>query len=241
MVYIERIPTYIPGFDALIEGGLPEGSLTLLSGTPGSGKSIFCAQMLYNNAKNGKRCLYLDLEQEIGDIELQMRMFGWETRELENLRIFSIDSSNPQIVEKVIAEIEDRHYDLIVLDSLDSITTNPGSVEEIQQQFRERVPSISIPNLLDQATLARLKIKKIFSAIKKSKATALATSERVEGGVGVSRDTVSEFLCDGVVIFTSTAMGKKRARSIEISKMRHTNTPGGRYDLEIAGRGLVVL
>ena len=241
MAFIERVPTYIPGFDNFLEGGFPKGSLILVSGTPGSGKSNFCAQLLYYNALKGKKCLYLDLEQDMGDLELQMKMFGWDTSALDNLKIYTIESSNPQIVEKVIKEIERKRYDIIVLDSIDSITTNPASVEEIQQQFRDRVPLITIPALLDQATLTRLKIKKIFNAIKSVKSTAIITSERVEGSMGLSRDTVSEFLCDGVILLSSTAIGKKRARSIEISKMRHTDTPGGRYELEITKKGLNVL
>ncbi len=240
MVSVERVPTYIPGFDGLIEGGFPKGSLILVSGTPGSGKSNFCAQMAFNNAKQGKKCLYLDLEQGEGDLDLQMKLFGWDVSGMKNLKIFTVDSSNPQIVEKVIQEIESTHYDLIILDSLDSITTNPASVQEIQEQFKERISTFSIPALLDQSTLARLKIKKIFNTINKAKATAVLTSERVEGALGISRDTVSEFLCDGIIIFTSTAIGKKRARSVEISKMRQTDTPGGRYDLEITKKGLTV-
>ncbi|MDD5148397.1 MAG: ATPase domain-containing protein, partial [Candidatus ainarchaeum sp.] len=47
---VERIPTGIKGFDELIEGGLPKGSVTLVAGTPGTGKSIFCSQIAYNNA-----------------------------------------------------------------------------------------------------------------------------------------------------------------------------------------------
>ncbi|MEO0133049.1 MAG: ATPase domain-containing protein [candidate division WOR-3 bacterium] len=240
MSQIERIPTNIPGLDDLIAGGFPKGSLVLITGTPGSGKSNFCSQVLYTNALKGKKCLYLDLEQTEAKIINQMKQFGWDPFINKNLKIVSIESSNPRIVEQVIKEIETGPYDLITLDSLDSITTNPASIEEIQEEFQNRIPQLTIPSLLDQATLARLKIKKIFKVINKARATALVTSEKVEGSYGLSRDTVSEFLCDGVIVLSSTAIGKKRARSIEISKMRHTNTPGGRYDLEITDKGLVI-
>jgi circadian clock protein KaiC len=241
MISIERVPTHIPGFDSLIQGGFPNGSLILVSGTPGSGKSNLCSQILYYNALKGKKCLYLDLEQAEGKLSTQMAQFGWDVKKTPNLKIVSIESSNPRIVELVIKEIESGTYDLIALDSLDSITTNPASIDEIQQEFHNRVPQLTIPGLLDHSTLSRLKIKKIFKVISKAKATAIVTSERVEGSNGLSRDTVSEFLCDGVILLSSTAIGKKRVRTIEICKMRHTDTPGGRYDLEINEKGLSIL
>jgi len=43
---VERVATGIPGLDALIEGGLPQGSVTLVSGGAGCGKTIFCSQYL---------------------------------------------------------------------------------------------------------------------------------------------------------------------------------------------------
>ncbi|HLC93202.1 MAG TPA: ATPase domain-containing protein [archaeon] len=240
MVSQDRVATYIPGLDDLIEGGFPKSSLILISGTPGTGKSNFCSHVLYNNAVKGKKCLYLNLEQGEGRLEMQMKQFGWDASKAQNLKIVTIDSSNPQIVENVLREIEKGPYDIVALDSLDSISTNPASVEEIQQQLRDRIPTITLPALFDQATLSRLKIKKIFSAITKSKATAIVTSERVEGAQGISRDTVSEFLCDGTLLLSSAAIGKKRVRTLEISKMRYTDTPGGRYDLEITKKGLIV-
>lgn len=43
----DRVPTGIEGFDSLIEGGIPRGSLVLLARNAGSGKKIFSAQYLY--------------------------------------------------------------------------------------------------------------------------------------------------------------------------------------------------
>ncbi|MDD1748932.1 MAG: hypothetical protein LUO89_03555, partial [Methanothrix sp.] len=56
---IERMPTGIPGLDAMIEGGLPRPSLTLLAGNAGAGKTTFCTQFLCKGADLGERGLYL--------------------------------------------------------------------------------------------------------------------------------------------------------------------------------------
>jgi circadian clock protein KaiC len=47
-----RVPTGIDGLDPLIEGGFPRGSLVLLAGNPGTGKTIFSMQFLYNGAED---------------------------------------------------------------------------------------------------------------------------------------------------------------------------------------------
>ena len=44
---LERVKTGIDSLDSMIEGGLPKSSITLVSGPPGSGKSILCFQFLY--------------------------------------------------------------------------------------------------------------------------------------------------------------------------------------------------
>ncbi|MEM4889958.1 MAG: ATPase domain-containing protein, partial [Thermosphaera sp.] len=43
---VERIKTGIPGFDEILNGGIPKRNVVLLSGGPGTGKSIFSAQFL---------------------------------------------------------------------------------------------------------------------------------------------------------------------------------------------------
>ena len=56
---MERLPTGIKGFDELVEGGLPSNYSVLVTGAPGTGKSIFALQTLYNNAVAGRSGLYV--------------------------------------------------------------------------------------------------------------------------------------------------------------------------------------
>jgi KaiC/GvpD/RAD55 family RecA-like ATPase len=48
---IERVRTYIQGFDEIVNGGIPKRNVVLLSGGPRTGKSIFGYQFLYNGLK----------------------------------------------------------------------------------------------------------------------------------------------------------------------------------------------
>ena len=61
---IKRIETGIIGFDGLIKGGFPIASTVLLTGSPGTGKTIFGLQYLYNGAlKFREKGLYVTFEQ----------------------------------------------------------------------------------------------------------------------------------------------------------------------------------
>lgn len=238
---VERIQTGIKGFDDLIQGGLPKGSIVLISGTPGTGKSIFCAQIAYNNALKGKKCLYLNLEQNDNRLQGQMQDFGWDLNKVRNnLKIVAVDSSDTQIVDFVLKEIQSTNYDLIVLDSLDSISSTPVDTDEMNKLGLQKIAESVLPTFFDMQTIGRLKLKKIFDAIAKSKAIALLTAERVEGAQGISRDTISEFLCDGIVLLKHTTLGKNDNRSLEVNKMRSTKILGGSYSFDFKDTGVVV-
>lgn len=237
----ERISSGIASFDPLVSGGFPKGSVTLLSGTPGTGKSIFCAQTLYFNALKGKKCLLLDLEQNEGMLESQMKQFGWDSGKVDGkLTIVSVESSNPNLTEYIIDQISKSKYDLIALDSLDSIANSPMASEEgIQKLSMAQISETVVPTMLDLPTISRLKLKKIFNAISKSKATAFLTSEIIKGTEFFSRDSISEFLSDGIVVLKLDHSSKKK-RQLTIEKMRSTKHSLEEHAFEIAKKGIVV-
>jgi len=57
--YLNKLPTGIPGLDSILAGGFPELSVNIISGPPGSGKTIFVQQVVYTNASPKRKALYL--------------------------------------------------------------------------------------------------------------------------------------------------------------------------------------
>ena len=76
------IMTGIPGFDELLEEGIPEGANLLVAGGTGSGKTIFCLQALVNKAREGRKCLYMSFEESEEKLKDHMDDFGWNPEEL---------------------------------------------------------------------------------------------------------------------------------------------------------------
>ena len=80
---MDRVKTGIPGFDELIEGGIPKGFNVLLVGQPGAGKTIFGLQYLVNGAMQGENGLYISLDSPNEMVKSQGRRFGWDIDKLE--------------------------------------------------------------------------------------------------------------------------------------------------------------
>lgn len=61
---MERIPTHIPGLDEILRGGLPAHSTILLSGGPGSGKTVLASQMIYRSASPQNKAIFVSTVSE---------------------------------------------------------------------------------------------------------------------------------------------------------------------------------
>ncbi|NHJ40210.1 MAG: hypothetical protein FK731_09285 [Asgard group archaeon] len=75
----------IQGFDVSIGGGVPDGSLILLLGEPGSGHEIFALQVMYNQAKAGKKIFYVCVDKPPSEVDLEMMTFGWSIETYKSL------------------------------------------------------------------------------------------------------------------------------------------------------------
>ncbi|MEI8188742.1 MAG: ATPase domain-containing protein, partial [candidate division NC10 bacterium] len=94
MERLERVPTGIPGLDELLEGGLPRGRITLVTGVAGSGKTTLGVQFLWAGATQHREPgAYVTLEEEAGDLRAEMGRYGWELGRLEEERQFCIIES----------------------------------------------------------------------------------------------------------------------------------------------------
>src|SRR5712691_2613648 len=92
---VEKLPTGITSFDVIAKGGLPRNRTTLVSGTAGSGKTVFAMQFLAAGITDASEPgVFVTFEESAADIRKNMRSFGWELAEWERRgRLAFVDAS----------------------------------------------------------------------------------------------------------------------------------------------------
>jgi DNA repair protein RadA/Sms len=116
--------------DGVLGGGVVPGSLTLIGGSPGVGKSTLLLKVGSNIASTGKNVLYVTGEESAGQIKLRANRLDANMQTLYLLSEIRL--------EQVLVELENRKYDFLIIDSIqtiysDNISSAPGSVTQVRQ------------------------------------------------------------------------------------------------------------
>ena len=125
-----RVSTGIEEFDRVLGGGLVQGSLVLLAGDPGIGKSTILLQTGKSVCSGGKKILYVSAEESASQIKLRAERLGVKS---DKLYIYS--QTNFDLIKR---QIEEMKPDMLVIDSIQAvysqnITSSPGSVSQIRE------------------------------------------------------------------------------------------------------------
>src|SRR2546426_801698 len=86
---MDRLKTYVEGFDEALGGGIPRGSLVLVAGTPGTMKTALTFSILYENVKAGSKALYITLEESQEDLRAAMTDLGMTG--LDDMELYILD------------------------------------------------------------------------------------------------------------------------------------------------------
>ncbi len=127
---VSRFSSYDIELDNVLGGGIVPGSLTLIGGSPGVGKSTLLLKVASNLSEHGKNVLYVSGEESAGQIKMRANRLGANQ---ENLYLLSEIR-----LEQILLELEHREYDFLIIDSIqtiysEEITSAPGSVTQVRQ------------------------------------------------------------------------------------------------------------
>src|SRR3989338_2815580 len=218
---MDRTTTGINGFDEMITGGLPKNSLTLLTGTCGTGKTTFCAQFLYNGATRfGEKGVYISFEESPEIVKMDMKQFGMDFDALEAERKVIFIKYDPYHIEDIFDIIESNiRLTVATRVCIDSISALGLYVRDI-------------PEL-------RRMIFNLGMTLRKLNCTSIITSEIPPGATGISRFGVEEFISDSVIVLYYFKSETTFTRAITIWKMRATNHSKKIHPYEINEHGIV--
>jgi len=236
---LKRIPTGIPGFDEMCEGGLVSGRTYIVAGEAGAGKTLFGLEFLVNGANQfNEPGILVSFEESPEDIRVNASRFGWDLQQLENeKKLFIGDLSPRSMMGGRIFNLDPHHFDLSGL-----YIGLEGMVKRIGAK-RVVLDPISVLFLqLQNVGIIRRELALIGARLGELGCTTIYITEKPVGQDAISRGGVEEFVAHGVILltFVPDALGVRK-RYLEILKLRGTNHLKGRARYEmIPGEGLYI-
>jgi circadian clock protein KaiC len=248
----EWIKTGVPGFDELLEKGIPKGANILVAGGPGTGKTIFCLQTLYNAACVGNDCLYVTFEELPRELKRHMEKFGWNIEKVEqkgtlwDLVVSGGRRRGTLTIRKLDPFKIARSVEALLAKAKGQLRIEMGEIPEL-------IPTTLSPYLIALDSISalesaftgkpesyRIYIEQLFRLFKEVGATTFLITETDEVPTRYSRTGVEEFLADGVFVLYNIKMRDRRTRAIEILKLRGARHDSKIVPIHITDRGMTV-
>jgi circadian clock protein KaiC len=229
-VGVEKMPTGMGGFDIIAMGGLPRNRTTLVSGTAGSGKTVFAMQFIASGIRDyNESGVFVTFEETAADIRKNMQSFGWDLAQWErDGKLAFVDASPDPHVETVISGAFDLSALLARVENavrkVNAVRVSVDSIGAIFSQFADQ-------------SIVRRELYRIAAGLKELGSTAVLTAERTDDYGAIARFGVEEFIADNVIILRNALGAEKRRRTIEIMKFRGTDHHKGEFPFTIAADG----
>lgn len=224
MIDDQRVKTGVPNLDKLIDGGFKKGSVNIVAGKSGSGKSIFAMQFLLEGLKNGESGIYISFDEGRKKLFEDFAGFGWELEKYERSGMLKFLENTPEQIRRVIAD-------------------GGGNLEVIATQMGAK--RIVIDSITSFSMLFQNKSNKrgaslaLFEIIGKWGCTALLTSN-VESGSVDGAEIDSDFQADGIIFLHHYTVKGSRERAMEVMKMRGTQIPNKIMKMDIDKSGIAI-
>jgi KaiC/GvpD/RAD55 family RecA-like ATPase len=223
---IEVTRTGVDGLDSILDGGIPKQATVLVSGSPGTGKSILGIQYLYNGVSEcDQKGIYLSFEENASDIADVADSLGFEDWEeyvdggdiqVHDKRELLQDENFTETLDRLLEEFQQSDYERLVLDSL--------TMFEL---------------FFDDEAEKRRYLLKFSDILKENGLTSLFISE--QRGIFPNEEIgLENFLTDGNIYLIQAPMESGVNRFIWIAKMRKQEIETDVFPMEISTGGITV-
>ncbi|VWX61945.1 Circadian clock protein KaiC [Burkholderiales bacterium 8X] len=159
-VVIQRLPTGVPGLDALLTGGLAEYSFNLIAGAPGSGKTTLAHQIMFSLASPARKALFFTVlgEPPLKMLRYQQQFSFFDTSKVnESIRFINLADdlaagNYAQVLARIVEEIERFQPALVVVDSFRSVVGAAPTVGKDELDLQHFVQRLGMVLTAWQAT-----------------------------------------------------------------------------------------
>ncbi len=220
---LQRAPTGIPGLDDMIQGGFPIPSTVLIAGEPGTGKTTFAVQSLFDTAREGGTGIYLAaISEPPWVVQSFLSNFGFYDQELvDTHKVVFADIGASMVYEPENLMERLQH-----------------TVKTYQPTRLVIDPITPILEILEQkGSNDREFMHNLFAYLKTLSCTTLITAEQNYATIPSS---LEGYMVDGVIVMSYPEEDGIRRKYIEVLKFRGTDHVTGRQLLDITGEGLSV-
>lgn len=236
MLQTERVPTGIIGLDSLIEGGVPKGRSILVTGEPGTGKTILALQFLFEGLKRGEKGIYVTADESPADLLQQAASLGWDFERYVDARDLAILDAGTYL-SSLPGTGRERHVDVQkAIGDLAAIVQQVGAKRMVLDPAGPFVLlRDSTVRIQDQT---RLLIKLLRTSLQ---TTNILTSYAVPRTGERTMHGVEEYLVAGAIVLEMIWKEDGFVRSLIVEKMRCTDVRPAQLEFDIVKQqGIVV-
>ncbi|MFB6294360.1 MAG: ATPase domain-containing protein [Candidatus Nanohaloarchaea archaeon] len=234
---VDRLTTGIINLDDKMQGGFVDGTMNLVTGKTGTGKTAFSASFIKEGVDQGQRGVYVTTEERKEDIQADIQaMFGWDFSEYEEENMVRVMSIKPIFPSKEIENLN-RLVRSYITDLLNQVKQ---AIEELDAD-RVVIDSVSIIEMfIRDEYMARVALSKLLNSLREEQVTAVLTGGIPETSEGLSGGGIIEYLVDTVILLEFVPVAEEHKRTLTIRKMRRTDHDVDIFPLEITPRGMEI-
>lgn len=227
---IEKIKTGVDGLDNVLKGGLRKKSSILITGAPGTGKSILALQFIYYGAKKyNENGIFIATEESLSDLRRSAKNFGMDLADMEKKgKLF--------LVEKPLATLKG------------GIASIKGLLDLIKKKKIKRVALDSLiffeylyPKYNSKIIEYRRQVLLFLQKMKKAGVTFIAVSERKITDLDRLEYDMMDFVFEGFIVLSRVRKGSYFERVLTVAKIRGQDHSLDIYPVTIDKNGLKVL
>lgn len=228
---LPKVPSGVAGLDEILSGGLPEGRTTLVSGGPGTGKTMLGLEFLYRSALAGQAGIFLLFEERAEVIRRNALAMGWDLAALEeDGKLFLLEArldrnailSGDFTIAPLLAIIQGQARKIgakrIVIDAIDVLL-----------------------RIYNDARRQQNELYGLHDWLIENGFTTILTAKKSESSERTSQYEFLDYMADCVIVLDLRVLGQVTTRRLRVIKYRGSAFASNEYPYIIGEEGNVLM